>query len=271
MRRAAVALVGLAAVATVSAEEPRTGRSKVRLLSEATGAQSSGTFWLGLHVALQEGWHTYWVNPGDSGAPARIQWTLPPGAEAGDIMWPAPHRLLNPPYADYGYENEVLLLVPITTSGLPTGQSVTVAADVRVLVCKDICVPERSTVSLSIPVSRSPAPDADVAALFRAARQRAPGQTPASWRMQATARDRHVELTIEAADPPRTIEFFPVRPVEIQNAAAQAYARLSNGMSLVLQVDERRKDPPARLTGVLVADGTRAFTLDIPIDAQPPQ
>jgi len=260
----------LGVAAPLYAEEPRSRRSDVRLLSEATGAQSSGTFWVGLHVALQQGWHTYWVNPGDSGAPPRIQWTLPPGAVAGDIVWPAPHRMSNPPFADFGYENEVLLLVPITTSALPIGQSLTLAADVRVLVCKDICVPERSSVSLSLPVSRSPTPHAEVEPLFTAARQRAPGSPPSSWRMHAGMRDRSVVLSIDAADPPGKVEFFPLRPVEIQNAAAQKYARLSHGVSLVLQVDERRKDPPARLTGVLVADGTRAFTLDVPIDTQPP-
>ena len=266
--RVAVTLVTVAAASTISAEGPRGRRAEVRLLSESSGVQSSGTFWIGLHVALHEGWHTYWVNPGDSGAPARIQWTLPAGAVVGDIVWPAPHRLSNPPFADFGYENEVLLLVPITISGLPIGESLTLAADVRVLVCKDVCVPERSTVTLSLPVSRSPEPRGEVEPLFTAARQRAPGPPPTSWRLHAHVRGRRVVLTIEAEQPPGKVEFFPLRPVEIQNAAAQRYTRLPHSASLALQVDERLRDPPARLTGVLV-DGTRAITVDVPIDAEP--
>ena len=36
-----------------------------------------------LREAIRKEWHTYWVNPGDSGAPTEIKWHLPPGWEAG--------------------------------------------------------------------------------------------------------------------------------------------------------------------------------------------
>src|SRR3984957_9522576 len=59
-----------------------------------------------LHVALiqkiQKGWHTYWVNPGDSGLPTTIDWKLPEGLAAGDIQWPAPKRIPFGPLMSYG-------------------------------------------------------------------------------------------------------------------------------------------------------------------------
>ena len=40
-----------------------------------------------LHVALrqqiQPGWHTYWSNPGESGLPTTIDWSLPHGLQTG--------------------------------------------------------------------------------------------------------------------------------------------------------------------------------------------
>lgn len=50
---------------------------------------------LGVAVRLKMGprWHTYWINPGDSGAPTEIRWNLPPGFEAGPIQWPYPERI----------------------------------------------------------------------------------------------------------------------------------------------------------------------------------
>jgi thiol:disulfide interchange protein DsbD len=263
LSHAAAVLAALAA--TAFADEPPPRRAEVTLVSETAGAPPSGSFWVGLQVALRPGWHTYWINPGDSGAPARVTWTLPPGVVAGDIVWPAPHRLPNPPFVDFGYEDRVLLLVPLEVSKLDRGGSLSLAADVRLLVCRDVCVPERSAVTLTLPVRPSPETRTDVQGLFAAARRRVPGAPPASWSIGAEARDRTVILTIEGTPAPRALEFFPLRPLEIQHAAPQPYRRLPQGGSLTLDVDERRREPPSRLTGVLVHDDARSVAVDVPV------
>ena len=64
------------------------------LLAHAPDGVGPGkTVWLGLQLQHQPHWHTYWKNPGDSGLPTLLQWTLPPGLSAGEIAWPAPKRL----------------------------------------------------------------------------------------------------------------------------------------------------------------------------------
>ena len=55
--------------------------------------------------------------PGDSGLTPKIKWQLPAGIKAGDIHWPYPQRLNTGPLTSYGYEHEVLLLVPVTVDG----------------------------------------------------------------------------------------------------------------------------------------------------------
>ena len=62
---------------------------------------------------LEQGWHIYWVNPGDSGEAPRVQWNFPKGFRAGDIRWPAPVRLVTGTVIDYGYQGRVLLSVPL--------------------------------------------------------------------------------------------------------------------------------------------------------------
>jgi thiol:disulfide interchange protein DsbD len=262
-------LLAVAALpATATAEDTPMRRAEVRLLSETTGVKPSGSIWVGLHVKLQPGWHTYWINPGDSGAPARVEWTLPAGVTAGEIAWPAPHRLSNPPFADYGYEGEVLLLVPIATPDAAPGSSVSLKADVRLLVCKDVCIPERTTVAVAVPVTGSPQSQTDLQAQFSAARRRVPGPPPSSWRLHAESRDRRVILAIETAEPPRAMEFFPLRPLEIRHAAPQPFRRRPAGATLTLEVDERLREPPARLTGVLVVDREQAVTVDVPVRSE---
>jgi thiol:disulfide interchange protein DsbD len=265
------ALLAVTALSTSFVAEPpaESRRAQVRLLAETLGVQPSGEHWVGLHVTLQPGWHTYWANPGDSGEPARIKWTLPPGMVGGDIVWPSPHRLANPPFADFGYEREVLLLVPIRTAGLRVAAA-TLEADVRLLVCKDVCVPERTRLTLTLPVEPRPQKRPDVEPLFTAARRRVPREPPPTWRLRAEARERHVILTIETAQPPSAVEFFPARPLEIRHAAPQPFRRTPNGASLTIEIDERRREPPPRLAGILVIDHDQSVTVDVTVRFERP-
>src|ERR1700732_1414443 len=85
----------------------------VRLVAETSGVQTAHNFTLAFHFSLEDGWHTYWVNPGDSGEPPRVAWTLPPGITAGSMEWPAPEKLGTSFVVDYGYVREVTFLVPM--------------------------------------------------------------------------------------------------------------------------------------------------------------
>src|SRR5437763_480693 len=69
---------------------------------------------VGLRLRMAPGWHTYWKNPGDSGLPTRSHWTLPEGWKAGEMQLPYPHHLPIGPLMNYGYEDEVVLLVEVT-------------------------------------------------------------------------------------------------------------------------------------------------------------
>lgn len=68
---------------------------------------------LGVYIVHQPDWHTYWKNPGDSGLPTTLEWTLPTGAQASDIQWPAPKKLPFGPLINYGYDGQVLLPVKL--------------------------------------------------------------------------------------------------------------------------------------------------------------
>ena len=51
------------------------------------GVEPGKPVWLGLQLAHQPEWHTYWKNSGDSGLPTLLEWQLPAGITAGDIAW----------------------------------------------------------------------------------------------------------------------------------------------------------------------------------------
>ena len=89
----------------------QTPQVKATLLAEApNGIEAGKTLWLGLEMVHQPEWHTYWRNPGDSGLPTVLQWKLPEGLVAGNLIWPVPRRIPIGPLANFGYEDTLLLL-----------------------------------------------------------------------------------------------------------------------------------------------------------------
>src|SRR5947209_6442039 len=54
----------------------------VELVSLGPQISMGGQLQLGLSFTIEEHWHVYWVNAGDSGEPPAIKWTLPKGLTA---------------------------------------------------------------------------------------------------------------------------------------------------------------------------------------------
>jgi len=63
----------------------QTDHVESELISEVAAIQPGVPFTVGLRMKMDEHWHTYWLNPGDSGLATTIAWTLPEGFRAGDI------------------------------------------------------------------------------------------------------------------------------------------------------------------------------------------
>ncbi|MFO6420359.1 protein-disulfide reductase DsbD family protein [Hylemonella sp. W303a] len=138
----------------------QTGQARTELVAHAPKGIAPGqTFWAGLRITHAKDWHTYWKNPGDSGLPTELRWTLPPGIQAGDIEWPAPKKFAigtSDPLINYGYEDTVLLPVPLTVSPdfqAPPGQNeLTIQLHASWLICRSECIPEEGRYALRIPL-----------------------------------------------------------------------------------------------------------------------
>ena len=247
-------------------------RVHARLVAEDRAIAPGGTTTVALVEDIAPGWHTYWKNPGDAGAPTRIEWKLPEGWKAGDIQWPRPKRLPVGPLMDYGYEGQPWLLVPVTApAGAKPAETVTLRAHASWLVCSNVCVPEESDLVLTLPVGPQ-APDAAVAKSFAAARALLPVASP--WKVVYAAGenlDLYVGAPSLAEAHPASADFFPAEAGTIRNPAPQRVGYAADGLVLRLAPD---KKVTGTLNGLLVLTGTdgstQALEIAAPKGAVPP-
>jgi len=228
---------------------------------------------LGLHFQLEKGWHIYWINPGDSGEPPRVTWKLPPGLRPGEIEWPAPRRLGTSSIVDFGYEDAVTLIVPVhAESKLAAQPLASLGAEIRVLVCREVCIPGRTQISLTLPIkSQPPAPDARTRELFAAARKDLPWPAPQNWKFSVDDTKDSFVLAANLGAQIRQATFFPVAEAQIDNSAPQILQPRPSGFRLTLRKSDRLLKPIGRLKGVLVLPGNRAYLVDVPVNMRDTQ
>lgn len=254
-------LLAIAATAR-GADVVTTPRVEARLISEMTGVPANGgTISIAVLERMQPGWHTYWRNPGESGEPTTIAWSLPQGFAAGPIIWPHPERIPFGELANYGFPEEVLLRSEVTVpAGLVPGSTVTVKADAAWLVCKDICIPEKASLDLVLPVVAAHTPNAEWQEAFTASRQREPAKT-APFEGRFAASDTEVTLffapTQNRAERGSGALFFPYDKGLIKASAPQTAEPRGEGFAIVVPPAYKLRDPEKRKTiaeipGVLV-------------------
>jgi thiol:disulfide interchange protein len=268
-------LLMITASARLSAETVKPENVEAELVSEVESIQAGQPFWVALRLKMEEHWHTYWQNPGDSGLATKIKWDLPEGFRADPIQWPYPEKIEAPPLVSFGYSGEVFLLVKIYPStSLPDGKPVTLAAKADWLECKEICLPGSAQLKIRLPVKNEiPKIDGKWAGKFAESRAKLPLST-SDWRLSAAAKDDHI---IIRATPPQdykgdlsNVIFFPIQSGLINYAAEQKLNKASEGYVIELERSEFSTEPPTQIQGVLFspqgwrgANSELALTVDV--------
>ena len=179
------ALSAGASAAVAAAPPPPKPGAAVRLV---VAGVVDGRPEVGIEIALEPGWKTYWRTPGDAGIPPMVDWSKSSGASAFDLRFPAPVRFGEEGVTSIGYTGPVVL--PVDLALTDPAEPAKLDLDVQIGLCREICVP----VSTHLTGTVSPGASIDAAALdrIRDARSRLPapaveGQAP--WVM-SLERDR---------------------------------------------------------------------------------
>jgi len=239
----------------------------VELIAENQWIAAGYTVNLGLHFQLEKGWHIYWINPGDSGEPPRVKWQLPTGFTAGAIEWPVPRRLGTSSIVDFGYEDGVTLIVPMHADAhLAAQQPAQFAAQISVLVCREVCIPGKAQVSLTIPVRlQSPKTDSRTEELFATARKSLPRPVPVSWKFGLAEEKGSFLLTASLGHQVNHALFYPLVESQVDNAAPQTLRPTASGFQMTLRKSDQLIKPIERLKGVLVLSADQAFLIDVQV------
>ncbi len=127
------------------------------LLAAVDAPKPGQRFSIGVLLTTRPGWHTYWINPGDSGLATRVRFTAPKGFEVGPLRWPAPQAFDQPGgFVCYGYSGTVLLTASVATPPDWAGGDASFTADVSWLCCEKVCLPGSAKLALHLPSAGSP-------------------------------------------------------------------------------------------------------------------
>jgi thiol:disulfide interchange protein/DsbC/DsbD-like thiol-disulfide interchange protein len=274
----AAAIVGIAAVAPLYAAPVKTPHVTAELISENAAVVPGQPATMALRLQIENGWHTYWRNPGDSGLPTTLDWKLPPGFRAGAIEWPSPKALPAGPLVNYGYDGTVLHLVKLDVpADLKPGSTVDLAARADWLVCKETCIPDGADLKLALPVAQHAVSDARWAQPIGAARAALPQPLKGGWHADARGDGQKIILTLAppaGAPDPGEMRFFAYAEGRIEPSAPQSSTRTESGAyMLTLPVAHRLGGEFAMLDGVVTsakgfADGetvAQAVIVDAPL------
>jgi DsbC/DsbD-like thiol-disulfide interchange protein len=238
---------------------------RVELIADSVTPVKGRPLWVGMRFVLEPGWHIYWQNPGDSGGPPTVTWHLPEGVTAGDVQWPAPERIEAGPIVNYGYQGEVVLPVALRLAPGAAPDFI-VGASIKWLVCRDMCLPGKADLELTLPVAADLRARArGWAALVRDSLDRVPRKAPVSWKATARSEGDRLVIAVDTGRPEKGGVFFPLDADQIDDSASQEVTALPRGIRFSLRKSNRLLKPPSTLKGVVSLQSAPAFVITAPV------
>lgn len=211
--------------------------------------------WIGVEFQVEDGWHIYWQNSGDSGMPTDITIAEHTDIEVGATQWPAPERMQEGDFTTYGYHSAVTLLKPITMKNTVT--SATLEAKASWLVCKEICIPGSADLTFKLP-NEEPLWEA-IAAL----------PDDADWigNYAQSGDDITLRFTLPDDVNAQDAQWFPLQDGVIRNSAEQVVKQDGNILTILTQ--KGIQPPRAEYEGILVVAG-KQYRMNLRFEEKPP-
>ncbi len=243
--------------------------SRARWIASHQSLHGERPTYLALHLKLDPEWHSYWENPGDSGAAPILEIKAPEGVVVSKSLYPLPKRIEVPPLMTFGYEDEVMYLFEARLDPDYKGkETVSLELNAEWLVCKVECIPAYGTFALTLRTDGPHTVSADEQAI-QAVRKQLPGSAvDQELSVQAVAEGEKIRLDLKSPPALEYLDFFPASASHLSNVKPELLSAKAGETSIRLALER----PPLqnRLQGLLVyTDGGQrsSIALDVPLSS----
>jgi DsbC/DsbD-like thiol-disulfide interchange protein len=227
---------------------------EARLIAESSAPVAGDTTTIALRMRPDAKWHGYWVNPGEAGFPARLDWTLPQGVTISEPRYPVPERLLISGLMNHVFNGEYALLAQLKVpAGLAAGTKLPIRLSADWLACTDeICVPEHGDLALDLVVGGGEIV-AETRVQFDGWRTKLPRPLGGQATFQVSGEDVRIGIPLPASAPVKDGWFFTKTEEVVNSATPQRVTR--QGDMLIVET-KLIGNPPSLIEGVLAtSDG----------------
>lgn len=244
-----ILLLGMLGAGLASAGE-KSGHAELELLLGSKAYSPGTVVEAGILLKMEDGWHSYWVNPGEGGMAPRVEWDLPEGWVAGPVLYPVPKWFMTGVLPGYGYEDEVVLPVFLTPAEDASGP-VRVGLKVSWLTCNDdACVPGSATVARELEAGVGE-PTADAARIAEALKKVPQPLAGAELAVEPLEKAVRLEVKLPEGVDPSGAEVFPATPGALDHGTQIALTEADGAWVAEVPLNEYADGPPKELEIVL--------------------
>ena len=200
-----------------------------------SGVLPNSTTWIGWWIEREDGWHTYWEHPGNVGLTPKLDWELPDGFKVENLQFPFPKRVQMAGVKAYGHHGQTLYLAQLQVPEIAMGEQVKLTAKARWMVCSNVCLPQYTELSITLPVVVSLQPDKQWEPKFSECLNNLPKEIPKNWTIKAREIGQFTKLSITNIDPSKVKDAYLFGGDYLVCSDAQQNLRfLQSGFELLL-------------------------------------
>jgi DsbC/DsbD-like thiol-disulfide interchange protein len=208
-----------------------------------TGGFDGKAYSAGLLITLEEGWKTYWRNPGSAGIPPDIK-GIAENLASLSVDFPLPQRIVDDGGTAFGYHGEVLFPLTITPKDAASPVALHLASFFGV--CQQICSPAKFEADLTLAPTMTSGADT---ALLSEWKMKVPQLT--AFFDDAEILDKHLHLVLKA----------PVQDIFVEGPDRYYFSAPEfDGLNVKLKISGLKNDADLkaialRLTAVMKGQG----------------
>lgn len=235
---------------------------EARLISSHSTIKPGEPFTLALQFTIDPTWHTYWLNPGETGIPTSLKLALPAGFTAGELQFPIPKKFITDygfgvREAGYGYSTAIMHPLTITPpADLKPGEPITLSGKAGWLMCDpNTCVPGKADLSITLQVGAVSVASPE-AGIITSVTDKLPKSVEAP--LTITLAGTNVVMTTRlpsGAFPAETkLKFYPLKNHVLDSFAESTATVSGDQVSITAAKHESLTTAPSEFSGLLIAE-----------------